>query len=207
MTWRDEVIAFFANEGRVIKDAPASFALAVIGAGILLWAALSWKFDAQLSSRDSIIATKDETIKFQGGLIAEYKNRIQLPEAGEDRKLAPEQKRILSREFRIKADKLKTLVIYAVSEREPRQYAKQFADIAQDAGIKVIQREISSTVDTEIGVFVGLPNAAQPSDEAKEFMDILTQANLIAHYTTWAVSRTPEEGDASFDLFIAKPSW
>src|SRR5438309_2853377 len=101
MTWLPDIIDFVANEARVIKDAPGSFVLVTVAAILLIWVGLSWKFDAQIASRDSIIASRDATIKFQEGLIAEYKNRVQLPEAGEDRKLTLEQKRILSREFQL----------------------------------------------------------------------------------------------------------
>ena len=108
----------------------------------------------------------------------------------------------------MKADKFKFIVIYAVSEREPKKYAKQFFDIIQNGvGINVVQREISPTQDTEVGLFVGLRNPASPSDEAKEFMEILTRANIVAHYTNWMISITPEEAEATFDLFVAKPSW
>jgi hypothetical protein len=206
-SWLREALDYIAKEGRV-SDAPIAFTVFVLLGGLALWAALSWKFDAQLSSRDAIISSRDATIRFQEGLISEYRNRVQIPEAGEDRKLAPEQRRILAREFRLKADKFKVIVIYAVSEREPRKYAKEFADlIRDDAGIKVVQREISSTQETEIGLFVGVRNLASPSDEAKEFMQILTKANLIAHYTTFGITSSEEEAGETFDLFVAKPSW
>jgi hypothetical protein len=112
--------------------APVAFFVVVSLAALALWAALSWKFDAQISSRDAIIAAKesvieaqDATIKFQGGLIAEYKNKLQIPtEAGEDWRLAPEQKTIPTKELKSKIDTFSKIIIYTVSEREPKQYTE-----------------------------------------------------------------------------------
>jgi hypothetical protein len=206
--WQD-ILKFFGEGWHVIRDAPGPFALCVIMAGLILWGALSWKFDAQIASRDSIIGARDATIKFQDALIAEYKNRMQIPtETGEDRKLAPEQKRILGRELKAKIDKFPRLIIYAVSEREPRQYAKQFAELAQGIGIDVIQREIPSSSTSEVGLFVGLRDTNNPPpDAAQEFMTILNKANLEAHYTIWMMMASPEEKDAKFDLYVARPFW
>jgi hypothetical protein len=98
-----DIIKFFGEGWHVIRDAPGPFALSTIMVGLILWGASSWKFDAQIASPGSIIGARDATIKFQDALIAEYKNRIQIPtESGEDRKLAPEQKRILTKELRAK---------------------------------------------------------------------------------------------------------
>jgi hypothetical protein len=171
-------------------------------------ASISWKFDAQINSRDSIISSRDATIKFEEGLIAEYKNRVQLPEAGEDRKLTPEQKRILSHEFRVSADKLlKPFVIFAVSEREPKQYAKEFSEIATLEDIPVVTREIPTTLVGEVGLFVLVGNVTEPSDEAKSFMEILTNAHLNAHYMSRTVPALPEEEGSKFALFVAKSPW
>jgi hypothetical protein len=133
---------------------------------------------------------------------------VQLPEAGEDRKLVPEQRRVLASGLRAKAEEFKILIIYAVDEREPRQYAKQFAAVAEDAiGSKIIPREISGTMLTEVGLFVGVNDVNNPSTEAKDFMEILAKANLIAHYTLWSAQFSPDEQGVTFDLFVAKTSW
>jgi hypothetical protein len=110
-TWLREALDYIATEGRVIRDAPMAFSVFIVLAALLIWAALSWKFDAQISSRESIITARDATIKFEEGLISEYKSRVQLPDPGTERNLTPEQRRILAREFRISRERLKRLVI------------------------------------------------------------------------------------------------
>jgi hypothetical protein len=70
-TWIKETLEYLASEGRVIRGAPVAFTGFVLLVGLALWGALSWKFDAQITSRDSIISSRDATIKFQDGLIAE----------------------------------------------------------------------------------------------------------------------------------------
>jgi hypothetical protein len=216
--WLRSILDYVATEGRVIAGAPVAFSAFVLLASIGLWFALSWKFGAQLESRDSVIvakesviAARDATIKFQDALIAEYKNRLQIPtETGEDRRLTPEQKRILTKEFKAKQEKLSKIIIYAINEREPRQYAKQFAELMQNVGIEVVQREISSTVATEVGLFVGLRDPKNPPEEAQVLLEILHKGNIEAHYTPWTLIEaieSPETKDIKFDLYVAKPFW
>jgi hypothetical protein len=156
--WLKSILDYIATEGRVIAGAPVAFVAFVFLVGIGLWFALSWKFTTQIESRDAIIAARDSvigardsTIKFQDALIAEYKNKLQIPtETGEDRRLAPEQKRILARELKVKMERFPKIIIYAASEREPRQYAKQFADVIQGICIDVIQREVPPSSTSEV---------------------------------------------------------
>src|ERR1700756_1298971 len=98
--WIKSFLDYISAEGRVVTGAPVAFSAFVLLASLGIWFALSWKFTAQIDSRDSIIAARDSviaardaTIKFQDALIAEYKNRLQIPtETGEDRRLTSEQK-------------------------------------------------------------------------------------------------------------------
>jgi hypothetical protein len=53
-SWLRDTLDYLAKEGRVIRDAPIAFGVFVILAALLIWGAQSWKFDAQLASRDSI---------------------------------------------------------------------------------------------------------------------------------------------------------
>src|SRR5258708_34270869 len=96
--WLREALDYIAQEGRVIRDAPVAFGVFVILAAAIIWWALSWKFDAQISSRDSIIASRDATIKFQDGLLTEYKSRVQFPAPESERTLTPTQRRIFAHE-------------------------------------------------------------------------------------------------------------
>lgn len=177
-----EFLDYIAAEGRVIRDAPAAFSVFVVLSALVIWVALSWKFDAQISSRDSIISARDATIKFHEGLIAEYKSRVQLPEPGEERKLTPDQRRIIAHELKLRVNMFKRLVVVYIEEKEPRQYAKQFADIATNSDLQIVQRGLSSTLTGDVGIYVLVPNTTKPSDDAKEFMEILNKAYLSAHY-------------------------
>jgi hypothetical protein len=206
-SWPREFLDYIAQEGRVIRGAPVAFFVFVILFCALIWAALSWKFDAQITSRDSIIASRDATIKFQEGLISEYKIRVQLPEAGEDRKLTPEQKRILSHEFQVSADKIRPFVIFAVAEREPKKYAKEFTEIAVARDIPVVPRELPVSMAGDIGLFVLVTDVLQPDDKAKNFMEILTKANLNAHYMQRTIPEIRDEEGSKFALYVAKSPW
>jgi hypothetical protein len=205
--WLREALDYIVKEGRVIKDAPVAFGVFVLLAALVLWAGLSWKFDAQIASRDSIIASRDATIRFQDGLLGEYKTRVQLPEAGEDRKLTPEQKRVLTHEIHINASKLSPLVIFAISERESKKYAKEFVEIIRNQDIPVITRELSTEIVGDVGLFVLVQDLEHPADEAKLFMEILTKANLNAHYMQRTVPPLPEEQGSKFALYIAHSPW
>ncbi len=204
--WLRETLDYIAQEGRVMRDAPVAFGAFVVLAAFLIWAGLSWKFDAQIDSRDSIIASRDATIKFQEGLISEYKSRVQLPDPGEERTLTPDQRRILAHEFKLKKDELKRLVIMYVDESEPRHYAKQFADIANSVDLPIVQRALPQGV-TDVGIYVLVNDTSKPSDAAKDFLEILTRAYLTAHYYTRTVQATGEEGESTFALFVAKTPW
>jgi hypothetical protein len=118
----------------------------------------SWKFDAQLNGKDAIITSKDEelkakdgiisardaTIKFQDALLAEYRNKLQIPtEVGQERKLAPEQRRVLFQELSKNIGKFPFIVVYASRDNEARNYAKQFTDLFSDLGISIVKKRCS----------------------------------------------------------------
>jgi hypothetical protein len=59
-SWIKDTLDYIAAEGRVLRGAPVAFSVFVLLAGLALWGALSWKFDAQVSSRDAIIGASPD---------------------------------------------------------------------------------------------------------------------------------------------------
>ena len=134
---------------------------------------------------------------------------MQVPsQAGEDRRLAPEQRRVLLRELRTKAAKFPKIVIHALAEREPRQYAKQFSEVIESADIKTVPGEIPANVSGDVGVFVTvLGDLDNSPDDAVQFMNILRSINLEAQYIYWIGSPSGDEKGVDFSLYIARPAW
>lgn len=94
-----------------------------------------------------------------------------------------------------------------MGEREPKQYAKEFSEIATLDDIAVVTREVPTTLVSDVGLFVLVNNVAEPSDEAKNFMEILTKAHLNVHYMLRTVAPILEEEGSKFALFVGKSPW
>lgn len=100
------------------------------------------------------------------------------------------------------------LVIYAMADSEPRQYAAQFVDAFRTFGIEVRPREVPLSMGMpDIGLMIGVTNFADPSDEAKKFKDLLTSAGLDVHYTPWTKMVGLDDASVDFDLFIGPKPW
>jgi hypothetical protein len=100
------------------------------------------------------------------------------------------------------------LIIYAMADSEPRQYAAQFLDVFRSSGVDVRAREVSLSMGTaDVGIMVGLGNFPTPSDEAKKFKDLLTSAGLEVHYTAWTKMPGIDDAPVDFDLFIGPKPW
>jgi hypothetical protein len=74
------LIEFFAKEGQVILQAPATFALcAVIIAGII-WAVFSFHYSGQIENLNTQIKTTSESyearIKLKDDQLADYKSKL-----------------------------------------------------------------------------------------------------------------------------------
>jgi hypothetical protein len=63
---------------------------------------------------------------------------------------------------------------------------------------------LSGTLSSDVGIYVLVEQPDQPSDAAKDFIAILTRANLNAHYYLRTLPKVPEEEDAAFALYVAK---
>jgi hypothetical protein len=70
----------------------------------------------------------------------------------------------------------------------------------QGIGIDVVQREIPSSSVAEVGLFVGLRDPSNPPDGAKTFLEMLHNANIEAHYTSWSLIPTPLEDPEVKDI-------
>ena len=85
------------------------------------------------------------------------------------------------------------LVVYAMADSEPRQYAAQFVDVFRAAGIQTISREEPISVAVDVGLMIGVVEFNKPSDDAKRFMELLSSLGLEAHYTWWGKQGMPDQ--------------
>jgi hypothetical protein len=122
------------------------------------------------------------------------------------RRLSDKERGLLVTAFRPAERRPQKLVIYAMADSEPRQYAAQFADLFRTLGVTVLAREVPvGMAMPDVGLMVGISNFPNPSEEAKQFMGALTAAGLEVHYAAWAIS--PAEKVGGFDLFVGPKPW
>jgi len=104
-------------------------------------------------------------------------------------------------------NKLSTVVIYAISESEPRQFASQFADAFRAVGAQVIQREVPLNTAVDVGLMVGVEDINNPMPEAKRFAELLKNADINTHYTLWMRMGNADNAPVNFDLFVGPKPW
>jgi hypothetical protein len=121
------------------------------------------------------------------------------------RRLSDRERDILLSVLKQSVKELPLLVIYAISDTEPRQYAAQFVDVARVAGIDVRPREASFNVMIDVGVMIGITNFPNPSEGAKKLKEILDSSGISSRYTLW--SKQPDDTTVDFDLFIGPKPW
>jgi hypothetical protein len=175
------------------------------------------------------IEIKDERIKLLGDQVSAYKDRLQgatpdeaarrlsiletdlktandklkLVSPDTDRHLTDENKKILLS----KIDKLKTLIpelsVYSWSIGDYPEFTTEFTRFFSDNGIKISSGGpiITACYREQQGLLIGLRNPKTPSQAAKDFKQILEDAGLSPHYTTWEMDKTVVT-PIDFDLFI-----
>jgi hypothetical protein len=121
------------------------------------------------------------------------------------RRLSDRERDILLLALKQSSKELPLLVIYAISDSEPRQYAAQFVDVARIAGVDVRPREVSFTAMVDVGIMIGLTTFPNPSEAAKKLKTILDSAGIASRYTIWA--KQPDDTSVDFDLFIGPKPW
>jgi hypothetical protein len=119
------------------------------------------------------------------------------------RVLNSEQKRQLSDAIRRNSSHFPGMIIFTMPDTEPRQYAKQFAELFESLGIEVIRREAPNQIG-DVGVMIGVQSTEQPSENAKAFQQVLKAAGVSARYTAGGVW---EKDINDFDLFVGPTPW
>ena len=124
------------------------------------------------------------------------------------RRLSDRERGLLFSALKQPEQRPRVIVIYAMADSEPRQYAAQFVDVFRTFDIDVRAREVPlSMVMADVGLMVGVTNFSNPSDEARKFMDILRSAGLQVHYTLWTKVTGLDDSPVDFDLFIGPKPW
>ena len=181
-----------------------------------------------LDKHGEMIEIKDERIKQLNEQIAAYKDRLQgatpdeaakqmarLQNTVDDqqkeleqifpkvaRRLNDTDKTFLrSRTIEFKAA-ITALNIYYSNIGDSPLYAHDFSDLFQSIGVPLMSTEQTTCVPGEKGVMVGLKNPSNPSQRAKDFLKILSDANLNPTFTLWKVDPSFSFGNQDFDLFI-----
>ena len=75
-SWSD-IVNQFVTAWQILRDAPVPTISALVVAFLLIWGALSWRYSGQLENKDSIIATRDATIKYQEAQISDYNTKLE----------------------------------------------------------------------------------------------------------------------------------
>jgi hypothetical protein len=104
-------------------------------------------------------------------------------------------------------NKFQTVVIYAIAESEPRQFASQFVDILNSAGTHVIKREVPLNTEVDVGLMIGVGDINNPPPEAKRITELLQLADIDTHYTWWVRQVAIDNAPVNFDLYVGPKPW
>ena len=107
---------YVLREGRVIKDAPVAFGVAVVLAALLIWGAMEWRYRGPLDSKDATIQGQEATIQSQEQWLAEYREKLKVetPDAAARKMRALEKK---SRNLEAQLAKLKERKLTIVEKK------------------------------------------------------------------------------------------
>jgi hypothetical protein len=192
----------------VIKEHWSTFAvLAVMGAVVAI---ISTRYvdSIQISNLQTQVGSEQSRSAFlQDQLTAFQRNQAAAASSppSQWRRLSDRERELLLSAFKRPDRKLDVLVIFAMADSEPRQYAAQFVDVARTAGVDVRPREVPLSLMADVGVMIGLTTYPKPSDRAEKLKMILDSAGIQSHYTLWG--KVPDDTDVDFDLFIGPKPW
>jgi hypothetical protein len=196
---------------------PVLLAFVIIGVSAYFYGA---------SKNSEQLGIKDERINFLNDQLAAYKDRLQ----GATPDQAAKQMAILQTELEaymkkfdtmfpegtrtLKDDQLKALAsrkdqmlkfgkpleVYTGVIGDSTPYAKEFVDFFKSQNIPVSGPSNFPCYTGERGVLIGLKDPANPSDDAKAFRKILTDAGIHTSPTLWGLPARADSLD--FDLYI-----
>lgn len=191
-----------AREIAMIKGAPWSFAMclgsATVIVAIALWYVFGFIYSVQIGNLTTII-------QVQGAELSAYRQNTNSPTGTKDyRHLDQWQVACLRTAIRDHKDLFPKMIIYAVARDEEKQYAKQFKDVFESVSILVVPRPVEPNAAEDVGVLVGVQNVNAPSDEAKQFSELLTKCKIDNRFTNW---NSVNNLGMTFDLFIESRPW
>jgi hypothetical protein len=131
MTLLQHMRHFLANEGRVIREAPGSFTIACVSALLISWFVVSQLYSLRSKNKDSLIETRDATIKYDEALLANYREKLKgaSPEeaAGQIQKLNQEISS-LKREMADVSKKQRSQELADVDKNKRSQSGRRLSD-------------------------------------------------------------------------------
>ena len=180
---------YILGEFKVIAGAPASFVLAGLGVGALVWIGLSWAKNSIIDNLNGQIQLQDRQIadykeKLNGATPSEAKARIDSLEARlcriEPRRLSAEQRNIIASFVTVPSGV--NYVISAQSDmacRDCRQYLENFQDILRNAHWNIEQISLSNaTAASPKGIAILTPDTGHPLPEASALTTALVAAKI-----------------------------
>jgi hypothetical protein len=189
-------VAHFRQEFDVIastaKGAPV---LCTVTAGVVLllgYLVAEWHFGGVIETQKATIELKNTQLASRG-----------LPPTLNQRVLTSEQKRQLAAAIKRNEAHFPGMIIFAMADAEPRQYAKQFAELFESLGIEVVRKEAPSQMG-DVGLMIGVGSTEQPTENAKAFQEALKAAGISARYTIGGVWGKDIN---DFDLFVGPTPW
>ena len=180
---------YIIGEFKVIAGAPASFVLAVLAVGALMWAGISWAKNAIIDQLNGQIQLQDRQLadykeKLNGATPSEAKARIDSLESRlarlEPRRLSIEQRNIIASYVTVPPG-----VNYMISTQlemacgDCRKYLEDFQDILHNAHWNIVPISLSNaTAASPKGIAILTPDTDHPLPEASALMTALTAAKI-----------------------------
>jgi hypothetical protein len=206
-------ITYFAAEGRVILQAPATFAIAIVIVGGLIWGAMNWTYSSQITNLQSRLSLRDDQItdyrtKLEGATPDEAKRRLDALElrikALSPRRLTEGQKETITKS--LVGIKAAIEIVQDMGAPDTKAYAGDLALAFQAAGWTVSLPAVlgpGNPPPTGVGLMVGNPAAMQPIELAAKraleaagiAINIQRQNSLSRRVTPPGVPALPPQPD------------
>jgi hypothetical protein len=128
--------------------------------------------------------------------LTKKKMQIVMPDA--PRRLTDQQKDYIQKNRERLAKIAPGIAVFAWSVGDAANYADDFAEQFDKAGIPIFGVTLTACDDSATGVMVGIKDPTHPSDQALEFKKILGETGVSARFTKWL----SPPSDSAFDLYV-----
>jgi hypothetical protein len=187
----------------MLKRGWLTFVAGAILAGVASFFGAWAHFSRQLGDQQAQISALQDELMTQ----AMNSNAATAIPPSQWRRLSDDQRASLLAAFKAHRSELQDIVIYAMADSEPRQYAIQFVDVLREAGITNHPRQVPLTISVDVGLIIGLVHGDQPPPAAAQaLIDILRAAGLSVQYSTWRPTN-PLDADRTYCLFVGPRQW